>query len=304
MGNGITKTSQALTSIACELLGNNVGDRVDAFLSIASRLGVSNGTVQNAFRTLESEGAVRISGRGHQGSFIDSIDYGKLLACAGISSVFCAMPIPYSKRYEGLASGIRFEISRLGLKRSGMMFISGSTSRVEALMENRADGIIMSSLALQHFVNEGYPLKALYKFPAGSYVNNHYLITRRGYDLKQARAVRVGIDEMSYDQAAWNKICFADKEVIPVPVHYLHVTERIKNGDIDAAVWSFEDAYFDDELSAVELHDGTLDENTAAVFVVRSQDVGMSRFLGRNINFPNIYKVQQAVLNGEVLPDY
>ena len=134
--------------------------------------------------------------------------------------------------------------------------------------------------------------------------DDKYLITRKGFDLNTSDVIRVGVDEMSYDQALWNQNCFAGKKTQPVPVHYLHVLEHIKTGVIDAAVWSFEDSYLDDELSCVELHDEAMAENTSAVLVARRDDAGMVRFLRRNMNFDNIIRIQQAVMQGDQLPDY
>lgn len=304
MESGIKKTSLVLNHIACELLGMDVGDRMEPLSSIAARLHVSNGTVQNVLRSLEEQKALHLVARGHLGSFVEQMDSRLLLECAGISSVFCAMPIPYSKRYEGLASGLRREISNLGLSKTGIVFISGSRCRMTALSERRVDAVVMSSLAARHYMQQGYAIEILHKFPRGSYINNHYLITRKGFDLNTSDVIRVGVDEMSYDQALWNQNCFAGKKTQPVPVHYLHVLEHIKTGVIDAAVWSFEDSYLDDELSCVELHDEAMAENTSAVLVARRDDAGMVRFLRRNMNFDNIIRIQQAVMQGDQLPDY
>lgn len=301
---GIKKTSQVLSAIACELIDKDPNDRMEPFLSLAQRLGVSNGTVQNAVHQMQRDGALLLTSRGHLGSFIAALDRQKLLEYIGISSVYWAMPIPYSKRYEGFASGLRVALDELGLNRSGTMFLSGAQCRVNALLEHRADGVLMSSLALRHFQEAGVPIEMLHKFPDGSYVNNHFLITRQNYDLANAKTVRVGVDPMSYDQSAWNKICFAGKNVIPIPVGYLHVLDHIRSGVIDAAVWSFEDQYFDKALSAVALHNRMMDENTAAVLAIRRDDPGMLRYLRRYMNFDRILQIQRAVMDGTLLPDY
>ena len=45
-------------------------------------------------------------------------------------------------------------------------------------------------------------------------------------------------------------------------------------------------------------------ENTSAVLVARRDDAGMVRFLRRNMNFDNIIRIQQAVMQGDQLQDY
>lgn len=304
MDQGMKKSSHVLRQIACELLSKEAGDRMEPISELSQRLHASAGTVQNAIRTLEREGVIGILVRGHLGSFLSYLDYDRLLTYAGISSVFCAMPIPYSVRYKGLASGIRQQLSTLGLEKTGMFFISGSQCRINALLEERVDGVVLSGLSARHYLESGLPVEILHKFPAGSYINNHYLITRKGFDLEHCASVRVGVDNSSHDQQMWNRICFAGLNVQEVPVHYLHVLEHIKSGYIDATVWSFEDSYPDPALSAVELHAPGMEENTAAVLLARRDDVGMRGFLKRNIDFDQISRTQRAVMDGSILPDY
>ncbi|ETJ40219.1 hypothetical protein Q604_UNBC05879G0001, partial [human gut metagenome] len=56
---------------------------------------------------LESSGAIRIERRGRNGSYLVEMDNKALLSHVDINNVVCAMPLPYTRLYEGLASGLK-----------------------------------------------------------------------------------------------------------------------------------------------------------------------------------------------------
>lgn len=304
MTNGVKKRTLTIQELSCELLGLDAGQRLTPIFELAAKLGVSNGTVQNALRLLAEDNAIKLVPRGHMGTFVEWVDYGKLMKHAAIDSVYIAMPIPYTLRYEGLASGLRHELSKLEDSKTGVLFMSGAERRLDALVENRVEAVIMSCLSARRCIKKGLPITVLHRFPKESYINNHYLITRKGFDLEGAGTVRVGIDEKSFDQLLWTDRCFKDRQIERIPVRYLHVLEHIKSGYIDAAVWSFEEKYIDDSFSRIELYDEEMGENTAAALVIRSDDRGVENVLLRNMDFENIVGIQKAVLSGELLADY
>ena len=67
--------------------------------------------MQAALKTLESAGCITVQRSGRNGSFLTHVDYRSLLDYANISRVVCAMPLPYTREYEGLASGLKREFS-------------------------------------------------------------------------------------------------------------------------------------------------------------------------------------------------
>ena len=140
----IKKTSQVLSAIACELIDKDPDDRMEPFLSLAQRLGVSNGTVQNAVHQMQRDGALLLTSRGYLGSFIAALDRQKLLEYIGISSVYWAMPIPYSKRYEGFASGLRVALDALGLTMAEMIaYREHPLDKLPALVEHRVPAMLV-----------------------------------------------------------------------------------------------------------------------------------------------------------------
>ena len=72
------KIGVTISKMALALLSKNVGDRIQPISQYQEELGVSRGTVQNALNYLKECGAITLTHHGHQGTYIASVNYGKL----------------------------------------------------------------------------------------------------------------------------------------------------------------------------------------------------------------------------------
>ena len=102
----LMKKGQVINAIASDFLKKSVGDKVPSISEYQEELEVARGTVQNAISYLKNEGAFKLISKGHQGSFISEINYEILQSYALSETVLGTMTLPYSKLYEGLATGI------------------------------------------------------------------------------------------------------------------------------------------------------------------------------------------------------
>lgn len=105
------KSGQAVSFLAGELLKISVGGRVPTFSQFSEHCGFSRGTLQNAMGALEEMKAVFLEKHGHMGTLLMKKDTDLLLDCVGVSYVSGTLPLPYTKCYEGLATGLFNTIS-------------------------------------------------------------------------------------------------------------------------------------------------------------------------------------------------
>ena len=103
----IKKEGVVITTLARYLLGEKCGNRLKTIDELATECRSSVGLTQAALKTLESSGAIRIERRGRNGSYLVEMDNKALLSHVDINNVVCAMPLPYTRLYEGLASGLK-----------------------------------------------------------------------------------------------------------------------------------------------------------------------------------------------------
>ncbi len=298
------KNAVVLKEIASDLLGRQVGDRMETIVRYTERLAVARGTVQSAIKTLEAEGAIRIDARGHMGSYLTAIDYLKLLEACDRATLFGVMPLPYSPRYEGFATGVLKELGQSGLD-VGMAYMSGADRRVDALLGGRYEFAVVSSYSAQWYVEQNMPIQILFSFAPYTYINDHFLITRRGFEPKDGEPIKFGVDRTSHDQMSWVNELFQDKEKTLVPLQYMHIIDHIRDGVIDATVWSLEQPFDSELIDAVPLKDGgRFTKNTAAAIIIRADDNATANYLNRFLNSARVEETQQKVMRGELLPNY
>ena len=104
------KTGLAKSLLALDLLSKNTGDRIQPISEYQEKFGVSRGTVQNAFTYLKECGAVVLEHHGHQGTYIEKLDYHKLQENCMRKELLGIMPLPYSLTYEGFATAMNLTL--------------------------------------------------------------------------------------------------------------------------------------------------------------------------------------------------
>lgn len=296
----IKKEGVAQSSLARYLLGEKCGNRLKTIDELASECAFSVGLIQAALKTLEGAGAITIERRGRNGSFLVNRDNKALLGFADIGNVVCAMPLPYTRLYEGLASGLKAQFEGIPFYYAHMR---GSDVRVECLLNGVYDLAVVSRLAAQSYLNDG-ALTASLELGLHTYVGEHQLICRR--DGKQGIR-RVGLDPRSADQRIMTDIYFAGQQIELLDVSYQECLSRIAKGDIDAVIWNVGN---DADLQTYGLEAQPLNgdprylQASEAVVLTRSDDIPIQQLLRTVVNKDRLREHQLRVLNGELEPSY
>lgn len=109
----ISKKGVTISKLALNLLSKDVGDRIAPISYYQEEFQVSRGTMQNAFNYLKDIGAVTLAHHGHQGTYIEALDYVKLQENCLQQEIMGIMPLPYSQTYEGFATAIYEQLKKL-----------------------------------------------------------------------------------------------------------------------------------------------------------------------------------------------
>lgn len=206
------KLGIATTSLAVEFIPLNKGDRIKTVAEFSETYNTARGTIQSAMKFLKEHDALELESRDHLGTFIKEIDYIKLLELTGIKSLVGVMPLPYSKRYEGLATGIYKCLNDSGIN-TNLAFMRGSNHRLKALEDKRYDFAITSRLAADYYLKENENIQIVKTFGDCSYVNDHIIIVAKDFEGQFKKGTRVGIDNSSIDQFVLTKKYFDGIEV-------------------------------------------------------------------------------------------
>ncbi len=232
-----SKNGAALVEIAGKLLGCKVGDRVDSIPSLSAALGVSTGTISKCLTLLEKNGSILLAKKGHLGSYVKRIDYPALWKIGNFGSLFCVMPLPYTRKYEALASalGIYFASRHLPFQ---IAYMRGASVRKEGMHSGRYDLAVMSFLAAKQLRDEEGNVEIIGRFGKGSYLEKHVLISRKEPD----KIKRIAVDPDSIDQAMLTDLYLASRRRKPsvIPASYGQTIDLISRGHVDGAIWNYD----------------------------------------------------------------
>ena len=289
-----------LTTLARYLLGEKCGNRLKTIDELANECHSSVGLTQAALKTLESSGAIRIERRGRNGSFLVEMDNKTLLSHVDISNVVCAMPLPYPRLYEGLASGLKAQFEGIPFYYAHMR---GADIRVECLLNGVYDMAVVSRLAAESYLAQN-GLRIALELGPHTYVGEHQLICRKG---ESDRVKRVGLDNRSADQKIMTEACFGKSDVELIDLSYHESLQRIVKGDVDAVIWN---VVAEAELALLGLEATPLTRDprflqaTEAVVLTRSDDYPMQQLLRAVVDKQALLAHQHRVVSGEQEPSY
>ncbi|MFZ4835595.1 GntR family transcriptional regulator YhfZ [Rouxiella sp. Mn2063] len=294
----IKKEGIALVSLARYLLVMKEGERLRTIDEMSAEFLLSVGVVQNAMKTLEANESIKLERRGRNGTVLTQLDMAKLLQQADLGNLVCAMPLPYTKLYEGLASGLKAQFITVPLYFAHMR---GAEVRINCLIEGIYDMAVVSRLAAESYLQQGNVAIAL-ALGKCSYVDGHQLICRQG-EAEQIK--RVGFDPASPDQRLLNEVVFAGQQVTWVETPYSDCLRHIETHQIDAAVWNVGSATPSPQLEAHRLNGNPrYQQASEAVILVRKDNAPIQRLLTTLVDTAALLDHQQAVEQGAIEPRY
>jgi len=302
----LTKNGYAIMKIAMELLNYSVGARILRVSDFSEKLKIGRGTVQNALQYIEKEGGIALESRGHLGTFVLKMDRKKLWHLSGLKTVLGTMPLPYSKRYEGLATAL-YEAFEKADTPFNLAFMRGGETRFAGLLEGRYDFSVSSRFSAEQAIRKYPELMIAIQLGNFTYVGGHTILLRDGIGSQLRDGMKVAVDPSSYDQKRLTDIAFKGYDVQFVEMPYNQLLTKLQHKEIDATVWN------EDEVSEryqllkripLALEDKEHLHNTEAVLVFHKDNTALINMIKDIVSVEHIRAVQQAVMNNERAPKY
>jgi hypothetical protein len=287
--------------VARTMMDVAVGDRLPTVRDLALMTGASLGSVQAAVSGLVGDGALETRRRGQLGTLLLARDLGLLWEACESSPMIVALPVSLTDIVQGLATGIKAQLGRVGI-RSFSMFIAGAASRIEALHRGSCHLAVMSALGVDLVC--GPEETTLLELPAGSYVE-HSVVVRRGVE----RPERALVDRRSIDQEYLTQMEFGDtcELVTATSVQFPRLLER---GVGDAAVWGSQEMpeRLRDLMVQRPLSEATRerlgDRHRVATIVGMRRDSAVAAVAEEAFDAADLAGIQQATIDGHLIPEY
>ncbi|MEV7088177.1 GntR family transcriptional regulator YhfZ [Streptomyces sp. NPDC093085] len=304
----LTRNGLAARQLAVLLLNHEPDTRLPRVRDFAQELGVGNGTVQAALQLLEDAGAIETTARGHLGTFLVRSDRSILWRLSGLGTVVAAMPLPYSRRHEGLATGLRSAFEEAGAP-FAITFMHGADARAATLLEGKVDLVVLSRLAADRLVEE-YPVNLVADLGPITYAGAHGILLRHGSDLASP-GLRVAVDPSSEDQRALAERTFAERDDIEwIDASPTQLGELFAYDRADATVWNLDEAQglVGTGVEVLPLGDEVtreLSPRTSSAAIIGRQ--GGAKALGAvrdSLDLSVVTALQAEVVRGERTPTY
>jgi YhfZ C-terminal domain/Helix-turn-helix domain len=304
----VSKQGVAVMRLANLLLTHEQGDRLQPIQQYAGEFGTGVGTVQAALAYLQEIGAVDLESRGHLGTFVRAINYPLIWSLTGQNHIVGGMPLPYSRRYEGLATALHEAFNQAGVALN-LVYTRGALNRLRALAGGKFDFVVLSRFALDNAVERGLAIEEVLGLGCETYVGQHIILLRDADKKEIEDGMRVGIDSSSIDQVLLTKEACRGKNVEFIEINYMNLMAAIEKGQIDATVWNEDDFCTSSHpFTAVPLAlTGNLahtKDNTEAVIAVEKGNRLVLQTLRSIVDSELIRDIQKQVMENGLMPVY
>lgn len=299
------KTGIIVSELALDFASRNIGDRIPSVSEYQQLFGASRGTVQNGIKFLKDQGAVTFQNRGHMGTIIMQMDMGLLQKYFADRGILGAMPLPYSKLYQGLATALELKMEGLACN---LVYTRGAQGRICLVEEAIYQFAICSKHAAQKAIEDGSKVEIAMDFGPGTYLSKHVLLFANPEEYKIKEGMRIAYDPTSIDHRDITKILtdgISDIHLVEIRAH--QTVGKLLAGEIDAGVWNYDEII---ETGYQGLHYVELSEKvdissfSSAVLLVGKGKNGMKAILKKYIDIESTCQIQQEVKMGRRMAIY
>lgn len=300
----LSKNGYMAMILAKELVCYKVGDKLPTITELCKKYESSRGTIENAIKFLQANEAVKLESKGWMGTILIEKNMKILLSFAGITSLIGVMPLPYSKRYEGLASGLIASMENQYNLSVSMAYMRGSMSRIAMLTSKYYDYAIVSRYAAQKIINKYNNIEIVKSFGTYSYLSQHVIVFSDNNCNEITDGMKIGVDTDSVDQKLLTEEVCEGKNVQYVYIKYSQAMKFISRKEIDAVIWN-KDEIIDKMLPVHYVdYDHVHKEFNEAVLVVSKEDKEKSKIIDEIIDEEVVVRIQKAVMDEVIVPSY
>lgn len=292
--------------LASDLLQKKKGDRVPSVTDYQTKYEVARGTIQNALSFLKDREAIKVKSHGHLGTFIEEINYSILQEYALSDTILGTMTLPYSRLYEGLATGI-YDVFKENNIKLNLAYIRGSKERVRSIVNKTYRFAVISKFAAEQAISTGEPIEISLDFGSRSYLSKHVLLFRDKKRNQIEKNMKIAIDYSSIDQQLLTKSIIKEEQVEYVEMQGHQIISALQNGQIDAGIWNYDEIRDKNHqgLHHVLLEDSQMERDmSTSVIITHVDDSSMNAFFQKSVDKEKILSIQKDVCAGKIIPQY
>jgi len=214
--------------------------------------------------------------------------------------------LPYSKLYEGLATGL-IDVSDQFIDKINLAYMRGSKQRIESLKARRYDFIVLSKLAAEEEIAKDGDLQIVLAFDENTYVSKHKVFLADHTKGKIEEGMRVGIDYTSLDQSKITLYECEGVDVELVSINYMQLPKMLRDQQLDAAIWNADDNYMSENFKGVSFQSDKAKEiaekATTSVILTEKDRKKVLEYFSK-LDKDDVHRIQEEVVNHKKIPHY
>ncbi len=299
----INKNGKVKIDLCLEFILLKIGDKIKSVNTYAKEYNVGRGTIQKALKDLEEEKYIELNIEGTKGTYLKYIDIDKILELTGYKYINGSMPLPYSLRYEGLATGLyeSFKGSKIKLN---IHYVRGSKNRIKSLKRGQTDFVVMSKKSALEYIKEEDEFIILEELSNNSYVGGRVYIFNDKKNKEIKDGMKVAIDYTSIDQVfLTHELCKGHK-VKYIEMPYTKTIDLLRDKIVDVAIWNGDDIQTKSKGLNIINIEGREEEEDRAVFLTKKSNKVLNSIIKKTCDIKKIENIQKQVLKGEIIPSY
>lgn len=293
----MNKCGLASIELSKVFLELDVGSRIPTVTEISKQFSLPRGTVQNAIKNLCDLGAIKLQAKGYKGTTLNDKNTKILLQIIGVTDLAGIMPFPYSRRHEGLASGLTKTLENKEIP-VYIAYMRGAVNRMKMVEQGRYDFAIVSKLSATRYLKDHDDLMILMNFGKYSYISKH-VVCFKDEKMKAIKSgMKVGLDEVSSDTYEITKRLCKNKKVEFVPMEYYQAIDKVIKREIDAVVTNVDE--INDKgtpVHFVDIENYWDGYDNEAVVVVLKDSMIPGNYLKHSIDKKIVLDTQKLVIN-------
>ncbi|MCS6828084.1 MAG: hypothetical protein NZ553_15830 [Caldilinea sp.] len=303
----MTRQGRIVVELARLLAEMKPGERLLPVQDYAELFHVGAGTVQSALDYLQDSGAARLEARGRLGTYVAALDYVQLWRLGYRRPMVGALPLPYSRHVEGLATALHAQFAEAGVELT-LRFMRGSSQRLQALAQGAVDWVLLSRFAAETAAAHGFTVTTVVALGEYTYLAGHVLLLRDPTASTLRDGDRLGVDFLSSDHTYISRAVSRGRRVDLVSIQYDQALDLLAAGTIDAVVWTNPETPA--ALDHVAMAPLTTDDDLRlpalgeAVLVADPTRPAVANLLQALIDIPALLEIQRTVVNRARTPSY
>ncbi len=297
------KNAQCIIHLSRLFLRMELQAKIPTFDELSREIGVARGTVQNSMRELQEQNAIHVHPRGYLGSFLVYKNIPTLLLTANIQSFLGAMSLPYSKIYEGLATGLILSMKKTYNIPINIAYMKDAVTRINSMLEGHVDFVVLSRNSAKKAIKKGLPLTIAIDFGIGSYLSAYLMVFANAKNKCIEDGMKVGIAYDSKTHVFWTNRSCLGKKVTFIEMNFDAILPALKENKIDVALYHKDNV----NTPSLQMNSFSIDEghdDSAAVLLVDSRRPELIQIFKEIIDVQLVCDTQKKVVNGDLAPQY